>query len=50
MEARCEAGIVWMDCQACGQVGLTHVGPIAQRSEQDTHNALVLGSNPSGPK
>jgi hypothetical protein len=25
------------------------VGPVAQRSEQRTHNPLVLGSNPSGP-
>lgn len=24
-------------------------GPIAQRSEQSTHNALVPGSNPGGP-
>src|SRR5467141_2662195 len=24
-------------------------GPIAQRLEQQTHNLLVLGSNPSGP-
>ena len=24
-------------------------GPVAQRSEQRTHNPLVLGSNPSGP-
>ena len=24
-------------------------GPVAQRSEQGTHNPLVLGSNPSGP-
>ena len=25
------------------------VGPIAQRSEQATHNRLVAGSNPAGP-
>ena len=25
------------------------MGPVAQRSEQRTHNPLVLGSNPSGP-
>jgi hypothetical protein len=25
------------------------LGPIAQRLEQQTHNLLVLGSNPSGP-
>ena len=25
------------------------VGPLAQRSEQRTHNPLVEGSNPSGP-
>ncbi len=49
MEARPEAGVVWMACQACRQVRLVTVGPIAQRSEQGTHNALVLGSNPSGP-
>src|SRR4029077_15869184 len=24
-------------------------GPVAQRLEQQTHNLLVLGSNPSGP-
>jgi hypothetical protein len=28
---------------------LVHVGPVAQRLEQRTHNPLVLGSNPSGP-
>ena len=49
LEDRCEAGIVWMDCQEDWQVGLVTVGLIAQRSEQGTHNALVLGSNPSGP-
>jgi len=49
MEARPEAGVVWMACEACGQVRLATVGLIAQRSEQGTHNALVLGSNPSGP-
>ena len=49
MEDRSEDSIVWMAHQARGQVGLTHVGPIAQRLEQGTHNALVLGSNPSGP-
>jgi hypothetical protein len=27
----------------------TLAGPIAQRLEQQTHNLLVLGSNPSGP-
>ncbi len=26
-----------------------HLGPVAQRSEQGTHNPLVGGSNPSGP-
>lgn len=25
------------------------IGPIAQRLEQSTHNALVPGSNPGGP-
>jgi hypothetical protein len=25
-------------------------GPIAQRLEQGTHNPLVVGSNPTGPK
>ena len=49
MEDRCEASALWMDCQEDWQVGLTDIGPIAQRSEQGTHNALVLGSNPSGP-
>ena len=49
MEDRGETSIVWMDCQEDWQVGLTAVGPIAQRLEQSTHNALVLGSNPSGP-
>ncbi len=49
LEAGCEASIVWMDCQEDWQVGLVTVGLIAQRSEQGTHNALVLGSNPSGP-
>ncbi len=24
-------------------------GPLAQRSEQGTHNPLVVGSNPTGP-
>ena len=50
LEAGSETSIVWMACQACRQIGLTHVGPIAQRLEQGTHNALVLGSNPSTPK
>ena len=50
MEDRCETGIVWMDCQEDWQARLVTVGLIAQRSEQGTHNALVLGSNPSGPK
>ena len=49
MEAGLEAGVVWLAHQACRQIGLTDIGPIAQRSEQGTHNALVLGSNPSGP-
>ena len=49
MEAGCEASVVWMDCQEDWQVRLVTVGLIAQRSEQGTHNALVLGSNPSGP-
>ena len=49
MEDRCETCIVCMAHQACRQIGLTNIGPIAQRSEQGTHNALVLGSNPSGP-
>lgn len=49
MEDRSETSIVCMAHQACRQIGLTHVGLIAQRSEQGTHNALVLGSNPSGP-
>ena len=49
MEARSETSIVWMDHQEDWQVGLTAVGPIAQRLEQGTHNALVLGSNPSRP-
>ena len=26
-----------------------HLGPVAQRLEQGTHNPLVGGSNPSGP-
>ena len=50
MEAGLEAGVVWLAHQACGQVRLVTVGLIAQRSEQGTHNALVLGSNPSTPK
>ena len=50
LEDRHEDSIVWMDCQEDWQVGLVTVGLIAQRSEQGTHNALVLGSNPSGPK
>jgi hypothetical protein len=25
------------------------VGPVAQRLEQQTHNLLVVGSNPTGP-
>ena len=49
MEDRSETSIVWMAHQACRQIGLTNIGPIAQRLEQGTHNALVLGSNPSGP-
>jgi hypothetical protein len=27
----------------------SRMGPVAQRLEQQTHNLLVLGSNPSGP-
>ena len=27
----------------------TEPGPVAQRSEQGTHNPLVVGSNPTGP-
>jgi len=49
MEDRCEASVVWMDHKEDWQVGLTNIGPIAQRLEQGTHNALVLGSNPSRP-
>lgn len=49
LEDGCEASIVWMDHQEDWQVRLVTVGLIAQRSEQGTHNALVLGSNPSGP-
>ena len=49
LEDRHQAGIVWMACQEDWQVRLTNVGPIAQRLEQGTHNALVLGSNPSRP-
>ena len=49
MEDRSETSIVWMAHQACRQIGLTNIGPIAQRLEQGTHNALVLGSNPSRP-
>ena len=44
----------WFDAATCG--GLAHHGlhgkkhgPIAQRSEQVTHNHLVGGSIPSGP-
>jgi hypothetical protein len=29
--------------------GMNRLGPLAQRSEQRTHNPLVEGSNPSGP-
>ena len=32
-----------------GSLGLIHVGPLAQRLEQMTHNPLVGGSNPPGP-
>src|ERR1051326_3936419 len=28
---------------------LERVGPVAQRLEQQTHNLLVVGSNPTGP-
>jgi hypothetical protein len=39
---------------ACGiiniPIGFVTSGPIAQRLEQGTHNPLVGGSNPSGPK
>ena len=31
-------------------LGQVFIGRIAQRSEQGTHNAFVLGSNPSTPK
>ena len=34
--------------RVAGSPGAT-CGPIAQWSEQGTHNPLVLGSNPSGP-
>ena len=44
-----QAGTLWMAHQEDWQVRLTIVGPIAQRLEQGTHNALVLGSNPSRP-
>lgn len=30
-------------------VAVKQLGPLAQRSEQRTHNPLVEGSNPSGP-
>ena len=30
-------------------VTMRRVGPVAQRSEQRTHNPLVQGSNPCGP-
>src|SRR5262245_52429971 len=33
----------------CGRYTGSIPGPVAQRSEQGTHNPLVLGSNPSGP-
>ena len=49
MEDRCQASALWMAHQEDWQVRLTNVGPIAQRLEQGTHNALVLGSNPSAP-
>ncbi len=29
--------------------GISRLGPVAQRSEQWTHNPLVVGSNPTGP-
>ena len=28
---------------------ISHLGPLAQRLEQRTHNPLVVGSNPTGP-
>lgn len=37
--------VVWVQVPSC----LPTLGPVAQRSEQRTHNALVLGSNPSRP-
>jgi hypothetical protein len=30
--------------------GIQRKGPIAQRLEQGTHNPLVVGSNPTGPR
>ena len=33
----------------CSNYMLLFVGPVAQRLEQSAHNALVGGSNPSGP-
>ena len=30
-------------------ITFVRVGPVAQRLEQQTHNLLVVGSNPTGP-
>jgi hypothetical protein len=40
----CSARLVTPTLQPC-----TLYGPVAQRSEQGTHNSLVPGSNPGGP-
>src|SRR5438876_12358614 len=39
---------VYAGIRFASQVKSNH-GPIAQRSEQATHNRLVAGSNPAGP-
>ena len=37
------------EMSSAGLVESRECGPLAQRSEQRTHNPLVEGSNPSGP-
>src|SRR6266481_2091906 len=43
----CITGRNWQGWRACAK--LEHGGPVAQRLEQQTHNLLVVGSNPTGP-
>jgi hypothetical protein len=46
-------GLLWLFATCCaklkGPPAILSSGPVAQRLEQQTHNLLVVGSNPTGP-